>query len=62
MRSAGFPCFKSDSIKKLRERFCVGMSPKDVVAKVDELKRVIQTTYERLDNALTTYHQDQGSE
>lgn len=32
------------------------------IAKVDELKRVIQITYERLDNALTTYHQDQGSE
>ena len=37
MRSAGFKCFKSDSIKKLQERFCVGASPKEVVSKVDEL-------------------------
>lgn len=32
------------------------------VAKVDELKNVIHTTYTRLDTALTAYHQDQGSE
>ena len=39
--------------KKDKEQSC---------AKVDELKKVIQTTYNRLDNALTAYHQDQGSE
>lgn len=39
--------------KKDKEQSC---------AKVDELKKVIQTTYSRLDNALTAYHQDQGSE
>ncbi len=31
-------------------------------AKVDELKKVIHTTYTRLDTALTAYHQEQGSE
>ncbi|EAX99218.1 Phosphatidylinositol 3- and 4-kinase family protein [Trichomonas vaginalis G3] len=37
MRSAGFPCFRADSIKKLRERFCFGMTPKEVVQTVDSL-------------------------
>ncbi|MBO7244831.1 MAG: hypothetical protein J6V53_06085 [Alphaproteobacteria bacterium] len=32
------------------------------IAKVDELKKVIHTTYSRLDSALLAYHQDQGSE
>lgn len=37
MMSAGFHCFKADSIKKLRERFFIGLPPKDVVTSVQNL-------------------------
>jgi len=43
MRSAGFPCFRADSIRKLRDRFFVDYSPKEVVQKVVEL---IDNSYE----------------
>ena len=43
MRSAGFPCFRADSIKKLRERFCVDRNPKDVIGHVQKL---IDDSYE----------------
>ncbi|KAH0794858.1 phosphatidylinositol 4-kinase [Histomonas meleagridis] len=37
MMSAGFPCFRADSIKKLQQRFFLDKSPKDVCVGVEQL-------------------------
>lgn len=37
MVNAGFPCFKSDSIKKLRQRFFLDKEPKDMLGVIKQL-------------------------
>jgi phosphatidylinositol 4-kinase len=37
MMSAGFPCFRADSIKKLQQRFFLEKSAKEVVVEVEQL-------------------------